>query len=89
MPKSAQVKLWFSLKVLVLVSNYERFGTMDLFYGVIQDKICIAGLINLARHIDSVVLQEKYLVNQCLSVKSTIESINIMYIYFCGSIRGG
>jgi len=26
MPKSAQVKLWFSLKVLVLVSNCETFG---------------------------------------------------------------
>jgi len=30
MPKSAQVKLWFSLKVLDLVSNCETFGTMEL-----------------------------------------------------------
>jgi len=30
MPKSAQVKLWFILKVLVLVSNCKTFGTMDL-----------------------------------------------------------
>ena len=31
MPKSAQVKLWFSSKVLVLVSNCETFGTMKLW----------------------------------------------------------
>jgi len=30
MPKSVQVKLWFSLKVLVLVSNCETFGTMEM-----------------------------------------------------------
>ena len=31
MPKSAQVKLWFSLKAF-LVSNCGTFGTMDLFF---------------------------------------------------------
>jgi len=32
MPKSEQVKLWFSLQVLVLVTNSETFGTMDLLF---------------------------------------------------------
>jgi len=32
MPKSAQVKLWFSLKALVLVSNCETFGTVDVLF---------------------------------------------------------
>jgi len=30
MPKSAQVKLWLSLKVLVLASNCEKFDTKCL-----------------------------------------------------------
>jgi len=32
MPKFAQVKLWFSVKDLFLVSNCETFATMDMLF---------------------------------------------------------
>ena len=60
MPKSAQVRLWFSLKVLVLVSNCETFSTMKHLVRTWTWLTAFTGLRRLSSRLISRTIFQKY-----------------------------